>query len=43
MDIDTSMDEVRKSLGLCLQQNVLYDDLTIEDHLKFYCRIKGVT
>lgn len=42
MDLDTDLAGVRKCLGLCLQQNVLYDNLTIEDHLRFYCRVKGI-
>lgn len=41
-DLDEDLAGVRKSIGLCLQQNVLYDDLTIEDHLRYYCNIKGV-
>ena len=34
------VDEIRKNIGLCLQYNVLYDSLTVEDHLRFYFRIK---
>lgn len=34
-------DEIRKNIGLCLQYNVLYDDLTIEEHLRYYFRIKN--
>jgi ATP-binding cassette, subfamily A (ABC1), member 3 len=36
-------DEIRKNIGLCLQYNVLYDDLTIEEHLQYYYRIKNIS
>lgn len=35
------VEEIRKNIGLCLQYNVLYDNLSIEDHLKFYYKIKN--
>uniref|UniRef100_E9PWH4 ATP-binding cassette, sub-family A member 15 n=1 Tax=Mus musculus TaxID=10090 RepID=E9PWH4_MOUSE len=41
-DISQHMDQVRNSLGLCPQQNLLFDHLTVSEHLYFYCRIKGV-
>ncbi|TYZ65804.1 hypothetical protein PybrP1_003442, partial [[Pythium] brassicae (nom. inval.)] len=37
------MDEVRESLGICFQHDVLYPELTVEDHIEFYARIKGFT
>ena len=42
MNYRYNLEEIRKNIGLCLQYNVLYDDLTIEDHLRFYARIKGL-
>jgi len=36
-----NVDEIRKNIGLCLQYNVLYDNLTIEEHLRFYYKIKN--
>jgi ABC-type multidrug transport system ATPase subunit len=41
-DIDSDMQIIRKQFGLCPQFDVLYEDLTCEEHLKFYARIKGV-
>ncbi|XP_032896611.1 ATP-binding cassette sub-family A member 3 [Amblyraja radiata] len=32
---------VRQSLGLCPQHDVLFDNLTVEEHLSFFCRLKG--
>ena len=43
MNYEDDLDEIRKNIGLCLQYNVLYDDLTVEDHLKFYATTKGIT
>ncbi|XP_036162828.1 ATP-binding cassette sub-family A member 2 isoform X2 [Myotis myotis] len=41
-DIRTEMDEIRKNLGMCPQHNVLFDRLTVEEHLWFYSRLKGM-
>ena len=35
------MDTIRKSLGVCPQHNVLFDELTVNEHLWFYARLKG--
>ncbi|XP_030830907.1 ATP-binding cassette transporter subfamily A isoform X1 [Strongylocentrotus purpuratus] len=35
------MEGVRQSLGLCPQHNVLFDRLTVKEHLKFFIRLKG--
>ncbi|KAJ7993337.1 hypothetical protein DPEC_G00271380 [Dallia pectoralis] len=43
MDIRTDMDEIRKTLGVCPQHNVLFDILTVEEHVWFYGRLKGLT
>ncbi|XP_042198563.1 phospholipid-transporting ATPase ABCA1-like [Callorhinchus milii] len=42
-DIFTEMDLIRKSLGMCPQHNVLFDSLTVEEHIWFYGRLKGLT
>lgn len=36
------MNQIRNSLGICPRQDVLYDELTVEDHLKFFCKVKGI-
>ncbi|XP_063792321.1 ATP-binding cassette sub-family A member 2 [Pseudophryne corroboree] len=41
-DIRTEMNEIRKSMGMCPQHNVLFDKLTVEEHLWFYSRLKGM-
>ncbi|XP_064626259.1 phospholipid-transporting ATPase ABCA1-like isoform X3 [Lineus longissimus] len=41
-DIRTEMDSIRRSMGMCPQYNVLFDSLTVEEHLWFYGRLKGM-
>lgn len=41
-DIRTSMPRVRDSLGLCPQHNILFDDLTVAEHLYFFSKLKGL-
>ncbi|XP_037671069.1 ATP-binding cassette sub-family A member 3-like [Choloepus didactylus] len=38
----TDMTKIRKSLGLCPQQNLLFNYLTVSEHLHFYCVLKGI-
>ncbi|XP_048255576.1 phospholipid-transporting ATPase ABCA1-like isoform X2 [Haliotis rufescens] len=42
-DIRSQMDDIRSSLGMCPQHNVLFDLLTVEEHIWFYARLKGRT
>ncbi|XP_043909754.1 phospholipid-transporting ATPase ABCA7 [Protopterus annectens] len=42
-DIRTEMDAIRKMLGMCPQHNVLFDILTVEEHIWFYGRLKGLS
>ncbi|XP_040829656.1 phospholipid-transporting ATPase ABCA3-like [Ochotona curzoniae] len=41
-DISKDMVHVRKSLGLCPQYDLLFPNMTVSEHLVFYCAIKGV-
>jgi ABC-type multidrug transport system ATPase subunit len=36
------MQEIRKSLGVCPQHNVLFDNLTVREHLQLFATLKGV-
>lgn len=38
-DIATSMDNVREILGLCPQYNVLFDHLTVREHLRLFATV----
>lgn len=39
-DIRTDINSVRKNLGWCPQHNILFDKLTVEEHLWFYAKLK---
>ncbi|RZB38621.1 ATP-binding cassette sub-family A member 3-like, partial [Asbolus verrucosus] len=41
-DVRTSIGRVRDSMGLCLQHNVLFDNLTVWEHLYFFGKLKGL-
>ena len=39
-DIKTNMDQIRQNLGICPQHDVLFDRLTVVEHLKLFGRLK---
>uniref|UniRef100_A0A8D2HGE2 ABC transporter domain-containing protein n=1 Tax=Urocitellus parryii TaxID=9999 RepID=A0A8D2HGE2_UROPR len=41
-DISDNMIEIRKNLGFCPQNDLLFKDLTLAEHLFFYSVIKGI-
>ncbi|XP_041855370.1 ATP-binding cassette sub-family A member 2 isoform X4 [Melanotaenia boesemani] len=41
-DIRTEMERIRQNMGMCPQHNVLFDKLSVEEHLWFYSRLKGM-
>lgn len=41
-DINTEMQQVYRNIGICPQHDILWDDLTVEEHLLFYARLKGI-
>ena len=34
--------EARRSMGICLQENVIYETLTVRDHLQIVARLRGI-
>ncbi|XP_058461768.1 phospholipid-transporting ATPase ABCA1-like [Malaya genurostris] len=42
-DIRHDMAKIRNSLGYCPQHNILFDQLTVKEHLYFYGRLKGLS
>ena len=40
--ISTEIDSVHKSIGVCPQFSILWDSLTVREHLLFFARMKGV-
>ncbi|XP_061831887.2 phospholipid-transporting ATPase ABCA1 isoform X4 [Nerophis lumbriciformis] len=43
LDIRYDMDIIRRTLGVCPQHNILFDTLTVEEHVWFYGRLKGLS
>ncbi|XP_047570307.1 phospholipid-transporting ATPase ABCA3-like isoform X6 [Lutra lutra] len=41
-DISKDMVHIRNDLGFCPQDDILFSELTVSEHLYFYCVIKGV-
>jgi ATP-binding cassette, subfamily A (ABC1), member 3 len=41
LDIETEVDEVRKIMGVCPQFDILFDDLTVKEHLELFAVFKG--
>ena len=41
-DIRTDIESVRASIGLCPQHNILFDELTVREHIEFFGRLKGL-
>ncbi|KAJ8271263.1 hypothetical protein COCON_G00101220, partial [Conger conger] len=42
-DIRKDLSTIRQSLGVCPQHNVLFSMLTVEEHVWFYARLKGLS
>ncbi|KAM4708457.1 phospholipid-transporting ATPase ABCA1 [Discoglossus pictus] len=42
-DIRSELSSIRQNLGVCPQHNVLFDALTVEEHIWFYARLKGLS
>uniref|UniRef100_A0A3P8P777 P-type phospholipid transporter n=1 Tax=Astatotilapia calliptera TaxID=8154 RepID=A0A3P8P777_ASTCA len=42
-DIRTDIDIIRTSMGMCPQHNILFNNLTVEEHILFYSLLKGRT
>ncbi|KAF4695060.1 hypothetical protein FOZ60_005798 [Perkinsus olseni] len=40
--VPDDMPLIRRSMGVCLQHNVLWGDLTVQEHLDLFARIRGL-
>lgn len=40
--VTDDMVNIRRSLGVCPQHDILYPDLTVREHLRMYALLKGV-
>jgi ATP-binding cassette subfamily A (ABC1) protein 1 len=41
-DIRTDMSQIRNEVGICLQHNCLFPLLTVEEHVEFFARVRGI-
>ena len=41
-DIRTDMPGIRKDIGICLQHDCLFPNLTVREHIQFFSRLKGL-
>lgn len=41
-DIRTDLKKARQSIGICPQHDILFDELTVREHIEFYCQLKGL-
>uniref|UniRef100_A0A8B9IIP2 ATP binding cassette subfamily A member 4 n=1 Tax=Anser cygnoides TaxID=8845 RepID=A0A8B9IIP2_ANSCY len=41
LDIQTHTDSIRQRLGMCPQYNILFNHLTVAEHILFYSQLKG--
>ncbi|XP_063910518.1 phospholipid-transporting ATPase ABCA3-like [Zophobas morio] len=41
-DVRKNITKVRDGMGLCLEHNVLFDELTVTEHLLFFSKLKGL-
>ncbi len=40
-DVVKELDAVKQSLGICPQFDCLFEQLTVEEHLKFYAKVRA--
>jgi ABC-type multidrug transport system ATPase subunit len=40
-DVESQMEAIRKFLGVCPQHDILFDDLTVKEHLELFAAFKG--
>ncbi|KRX07798.1 P-loop containing nucleoside triphosphate hydrolase [Pseudocohnilembus persalinus] len=41
-DLVSELDQIRNNTGICNQKDVLFNNLTVTEHLKFMCDLKGM-
>jgi ABC-type multidrug transport system ATPase subunit len=41
-DIRTDLLGIRQDIGICLQHDCLFPELTVREHLQFFARLKGL-
>ena len=42
IDVNKQFNKIRKLIGYCPQTNPIFDDLSVEEHIEYFGRIKGI-
>jgi ATP-binding cassette, subfamily A (ABC1), member 3 len=40
--VRSDLSSIRKDIGICLQHDCLFPDLTVKEHVQFFARLKGL-
>lgn len=43
LDLNNDIEKIRESIGFVPQHNILFDDMSVANHIWFYSRLKGVS
>lgn len=41
-DIRSDMNQIRQDIGICMQHDCLFPELTVREHIQFFARLKGL-
>lgn len=41
-NVETELEDIRHFMGVCPQHDILFDDLTVREHLEIYANFKGM-
>jgi ABC-type multidrug transport system ATPase subunit len=41
-DVTKQFEQARKLIGYCPQPNLIFDHMSVEEHLYYYAKIKGI-
>jgi len=41
LELTSNINKIRKNIGVCFQDNIIFDDLLVEENIKIYAGIKG--
>lgn len=42
LNVQSDFEKARKLIGYCPQPNLVFDEMSVEEHMKFYAQIKGI-
>ncbi|KAG4102082.1 P-loop containing nucleoside triphosphate hydrolase protein [Neocallimastix lanati (nom. inval.)] len=42
LNLNSNLNAIRKNIGICLQDNILYEDFTVKENLIFFSKLKNV-